>query len=163
MDTGRIMRPRSRQREYAFVINDVARMLRTYADHRARQLGMTLAQWAVLARLEFNEGLKQSELAEMLDLQPITLTRLVDRLCANGLIERRPDMGDRRVKRLHLTAQARPLMDRLADLGDDLMGTVLEGYDAKTIERMITELAGVKENLKTAIANKPAAKPAAAA
>ena len=157
------MRPRSRQREYAFVINDVARMLRTYADHRARQLGMTRAQWAVLARLEFNEGLKQSELAEMLDLQPITLTRLVDRLCANGLIERRPDMGDRRVKRLHLTAQARPLMDRLADLGDDLMGTVLEGYDAKTIERMITELAGVKENLKTAIANKPAAKPAAAA
>jgi MarR family transcriptional regulator for hemolysin len=138
-------------------------MLRTYADHRARQLGMTRAQWAVLARLEFNEGLKQSELAEMLDLQPITLTRLVDRLCANGLIERRPDMGDRRVKRLHLTAQARPLMDRLADLGDDLMGTVLEGYDAKTIERMITELAGVKENLKTAIANKPAAKPAAAA
>jgi len=157
------MRTRSRQREYAFVINDVARMLRTYADHRARQLGMTRAQWAVLARLEFNEGLKQSELAEMLDLQPITLTRLVDRLCANGLIERRPDMGDRRVKRLHLTAQARPLMDRLADLGDDLMGTVLEGYDAKTIERMITELAGVKENLKTAIANKPAAKPAAAA
>jgi len=138
-------------------------MLRTYADHRARQLGMTRAQWAVLARLEFNEGLKQSELAEMLDLQPITLTRLVDRLCASGLIERRPDMGDRRVKRLHLTAQARPLMDRLADLGDDLMGTVLEGYDAKTIERMITELAGVKENLKTAIANKPAAKPAAAA
>src|SRR5207249_3274829 len=103
-----------------------------------------------------------SELAEMLDLQPITLTRLVDRLCANGLIERRPDMADRRVKRLYLTAQARPLMDRLADLGHDLMGTVLEGFDGKTIERMIVELGGVKENLKTAIANRPA-KPAAAA
>ena len=157
------MLPRSLNREFAFSLNDVARMLRTYADHRARQLGMTRAQWAVLARLEFNEGLKQTELAEMLDLQPITLTRLVDRLCANGLIERRPDLGDRRVKRLYLTEQSRPLMDRLADLGDDLMGTVLEGYDAKTIERMITELAGVKENLKTAIANKTAAKPAAAA
>jgi len=142
-------------------------MLRTYADQRARQLGMTRAQWAVLARLEYNEGLKQSELAEMLDLQPITLTRLVDRLCANGLIERRADLGDRRVKRLYLTAQARPLMDRLADLGQDLMGTVLEGFDVKTIERMIAELAGVKENLKVAIASKasgkPAAKPAAAA
>src|SRR5581483_5122605 len=156
------MRPRNPRREFAFVLNDVARLLRTYADQRARQLGMTRAQWAVLARLEYNEGLKQSELAEMLDLQPITLTRLVDRLCANGLIERRPDMGDRRVKRLFLTAQARPVMDRLADLGHDLMGTVLEGFDGKTIERMIGELAGVKENLKTAIANKTAAKPVAA-
>jgi len=161
------MRPRSQKREFAFVLNDVARLLRTYADQRARQFGMTRAQWAVLARLEHNEGLKQSELAEMLDLQPITLTRLVDRLCANGLIERRADLDDRRVKRLYLTPQARPLMDRLADLGDDLMGTVLEGYDAKTIERITAALGGVKENLKAAIANKasskPAAKPAAAA
>lgn len=155
------MRPRNPRREFAFTLNDVARLLRTYADQRARQLGMTRAQWAVLARLEYNEGLKQSELAEMLDLQPITLTRLVDRLCANGLIERRADMGDRRVKRLYLTAQARPLMDRLADLGNDLMGTVLEGFDGKTIERMIIELGGVKENLKTAIANRPAKSAAA--
>jgi len=155
------MRPRNPRREFAFALNDVARMLRTYADQRARQLGMTRAQWAVLARLEYNEGLKQSELAEMLDLQPITLTRLVDRLCANGLIERRADMADRRVKRLYLTPRARPLMDRLADLGNDLMGTVLEGFDGKTIERMIVELGGVKENLKTAIANKPAKSAAA--
>jgi MarR family transcriptional regulator for hemolysin len=155
------MRPRSPQREFAFTINDVARLLRTYADQRARQFGMTRAQWAVLARLEHNEGLKQSELAEMLDLQPITLTRLVDRLCASGLIERRADPGDRRVKRLYLTPQARPLMDRLAELGHDLMGTVLEGFDVKTIERMIGELARTKENLKTAIANRSAGKPAA--
>jgi MarR family transcriptional regulator for hemolysin len=155
------MRPRSPQREFAFTINDVARLLRTYADQRARQFGMTRAQWAVLARLEHNEGLKQSELAEMLDLQPITLTRLVDRLCGSGLIERRADPGDRRVKRLYLTPQARPLMDRLAELGHDLMGTVLEGFDVKTIERMIGELARTKENLKTAIANRAAGKPAA--
>ena len=161
------MRPRSPQREFAFTLNDVARLLRTYADQRARQLGMTRAQWAVLARLEANEGLKQSELAEILDLQPITLTRLVDRLCANGLIERRADPDDRRVKRLYLTAQARPLMDRLADLGQDLMGAVLEGLDTKTVERVIRELSQVKENLKSAIASRisdrPAAKAAAAA
>jgi MarR family transcriptional regulator for hemolysin len=158
-----LMRPRSPQREFAFVLNDVARMLRTYADQRARQFGMTRAQWAVLARLEHNEGLKQSELAEMLDLQPITLTRLVDRLCANGLIERRADPDDRRVKRLYLTEQARPLMDRLADLGQDLMGSVLGGLDIKTIERMIGELGQVKDNLKTAIANKASDKSAAKA
>jgi MarR family transcriptional regulator for hemolysin len=154
------MRPRNPRREFAFTLNDVARLLRTYADQRARQFGMTRAQWAVLARLESNEGLKQSELAEMLDLQPITLTRLVDRLCANGLIERRADPEDRRVKRLHLTAAARPLMDRLAELGQDMMGTVLEGFDAATIERMIGELARAKDNLKSAIAKKPVEKPA---
>jgi MarR family transcriptional regulator for hemolysin len=161
------MRPRNHRREFAFVLNDVARLLRTYADQRARRFGTTRAQWAVLARLEYNEGLKQSELAEMLDLQPITLTRLVDRLCTSGLIERRADPGDRRVKRLYLMPQARPLMDRLAELGHDLMGSVLEGFDAKAIERMIVELAHVKENLKTAIAknasDRPAVKTAAAA
>lgn len=157
------MRPRNPRREFAFLISDVARLLRTHADQRARAFGMTRAQWAVLARLESNEGLKQSELAEMLDLQPITLTRLVDRLCASGLIERRADASDRRVKRLYLTAQARPLMDRLAALGQDMMESVLEGFDVPAIERMITELSRTKENLKAAIARKPAVKPAAAA
>src|SRR5208282_2062369 len=108
------MLPRSLPREFAFSLNDVARMLRTYADHKARQFGMTRAQWAVLVRLDRFEGLKQTELAEMLDLQPITLTRLLDRLCDSGLIERRSDPNDRRAKRLFLTAAARPLLERLA-------------------------------------------------
>jgi MarR family transcriptional regulator for hemolysin len=154
------MRPRNPRREFAFLISDVARLLRNHADQRARQFGMTRAQWAVLARLESNEGLKQSELADMLDLQPITLTRLADRLCANGLIERRVDPDDRRAKRLYLTPAARPLMDRLAELGQDMMKTVLEGFDLATIERMILELSQAKENLKGAIANKITGKPA---
>src|ERR1044072_6812626 len=153
------MRPRNPRREFAFVLNDVARLLRTYADQRARRLGITRAQWAVMARLEHNEGLKQSELAEMLDLQPITLTRLVDRLCANGLIERPADPDDPHAKRLSLTAQARPLMDPLAELGQDMMKTVLEGFDLATVERMILELSHTKENLKGAIAGKPDEKP----
>jgi len=157
------MRKRNPRREFAFLVNDVARMLRTYADQRARQFGMTRAQWAVLARLEHHEGLKQSELAEMLDLQPITLTRLVDRLCASGLIERRADPSDRRAKRLYLTPAARPLMDQLAELGQDMMGHVLDGFDLATVERMILELSLAKDNLKSAIARKPAEKAAAAA
>src|SRR6476619_2794810 len=155
------MRPRNPRREFAFVLNDVARMLRTYAYQRARRLGITRAQWAVMARLEQSGGLKQSELAELLDLQPITLTRLVDRLCANGMVERRSDPNDRRAKRLHLTPLARPLMDRLAELGQDLMGTVLEGFDAADVERMIGELSRTKENLKNAIAKRPAQRAAA--
>src|SRR5215472_1808136 len=116
-----------KNRELAFVINDVARLLRTYADHRAAQFGMTRAKWAVLARLDRFEGLKQTELAEMLDLQPISLTRLLDRLCANGLIERRPDPNDRRANRLYLKPAARPLLERLGGLGEELMATALAG------------------------------------
>src|SRR5260370_6872306 len=115
------------EREVAFNINDVAGLLRTYADQRARDLGMTRGQWAVLARVERSEGLKQCELADTLDLQPITLTRLIDRLCDGGLIERRSDPDDRRAKRLYLTPAARPVLDGLTRLGQDIMPTVLPG------------------------------------
>src|SRR6476660_10403164 len=112
---------RSQNREILFTISDVGRLLRTYADQKARRYGMTRAQWAVLLRLERREGLKQSDLAEDLDIQPITLTRLVDRLCDNGLIERRPDPNDRRAKRLYLTPAARALLEQLAGLGQEMM------------------------------------------
>jgi CRP-like cAMP-binding protein len=84
------------KREFGFTIMDVARLLKTYADQRARKFGISRAQWAVLNRIDRHEGLKQSELADLLDLQPISLTRLLDRLADNGLIERRADPNDRR-------------------------------------------------------------------
>jgi MarR family transcriptional regulator for hemolysin len=140
------------KREFAFTIMDVARLMKTYADQRARQFGTSRAQWAVLIRIERNEGLKQSELAEMLDLQPITLTRLLDRLSDNGLIERRADPNDRRANRLYLKPAAKPLLDRLAELGTDLMETVLEGLSQASIERTLKELTMVKDNLRSVIA-----------
>lgn len=133
------------------MLNDVARMLRTYADHRAAQFGITRAQWVVLARLDRSEGLKQSELAEILELQPISLTRLLDKLSNSGLIERRADPLDRRAKRLFLTPAARPLLEKLGELGEDLMGTALAGVDTDSVERMIAQLGVVKENLRQAI------------
>jgi MarR family transcriptional regulator for hemolysin len=148
------MLPRSLHREFAFSLNDVARMLKTYADFKAGQFGITRAQWVVLVRLDRFEGIKQSELAEMLDLQPITLTRLLDRLCDNGLIERRADPSDRRAKRLYLTPAARPMLERLGDLGDELMGTALAGVQREAIEKMVAQLAIVKENLRQAIQHK---------
>ena len=151
------MLPHSLNREFAFTINDVARMLKTYADHRAAQFGITRAQWAVLARLDRFEGLKQSELADMLDLQPISLTRLLDRLCGCGLIERRSDPGDRRAKRLFLTPTARPLLERLGDLGEDMMTNALAGLEASNVEQMVAQLAIVKENLRHAIQQRTAA------
>jgi MarR family transcriptional regulator for hemolysin len=142
------------EREIAFNISDVARLLRTYADQRAREFGMTRAQWAVLARVERAEGLKQCELADTLDLQPITLTRLIDRLCDSGLLERRSDPDDRRAKRLYLTPAARPVLDGLARLGKDMMTTVLAGIDPAAAERLHANLLNLKTNLRGAIANR---------
>src|SRR5690349_9609938 len=153
------MAPTRNNKELAFAINDVARLLRTYADHKAASFGMTRAKWAVLARLDRFEGLKQNELAEMLDLQPITLTRLLDGLAENGLIERRPDPNDRRAKRLYLTPAARPLLDRLSDLGETLMETALAGLDQAEIARLLANLSTVKENLRQAIQRKAATHP----
>jgi len=151
------MLPRSLNREFAFTVNDVGRMLRTYADHKAGQFGITRAQWAVLARLDRFEGLKQSELAEMLDLQPITLTRLLDRLSDSGLIERRSDPNDRRAKRLFLTAAARPLLERLGELGEEMMATALAGVSRESVEQIVAQLAVMKENLRQAIQQRTAA------
>lgn len=141
------------ERELAFTISDVARLLRTFADQRARDFGMTRAQWAVLARVQSSQGLKQIELADTLDLQPITLTRLIDRLCDSGLIERRSDPDDRRVKRLYLTPAAHPVLEGLSRLGQDMMATVLEGIEPAAVEELLTRLLTLKNNLRNAIAD----------
>jgi MarR family transcriptional regulator for hemolysin len=133
------------------MLHDVARLLRTYADHKAAQFGMTRAQWAVLVRVDRSEGLNQSELAELLDLQPITLTRLLDKLCDSALIERRPDPADRRAKRLFLTPAAHPLLKQLGTLGEETMADALVGVDSDSLQQMVSELAVVKENLRRLI------------
>lgn len=148
----------NRKKDLAFVINDVARMMRTVADQKVGRFGMTRAKWAVLARLERFEGLKQAELAEMLDLQPISLTQLLDGLCENGLIERRPDPEDRRAKRLFLTPDARPLLERLGALGEELMDDALAGIDASQVATLLADLDLVKENLRRALQKKDAEK-----
>jgi MarR family transcriptional regulator for hemolysin len=146
----------SLNKEFAFTLMDAARLLRTYADQKAAQFGITRAQWVVLSRLDRQEGLKQSEFAEILDLQPISLTRLLDRLCDNGLIERRADPNDRRAKRLYLRPAARPLLEQLNELGEELMTNALVGIARDNVERMVEELAIVKENLRQAIQQRAA-------
>ncbi len=135
-------------RELGFALHDVARLLRTYSDQRARELGTTRAQWAVLSRLQRCEGAKQSELAEALDLAPITLGRLIDKLTAAGLVERRDDATDRRANRLYLTEKAAPALRDLGALAEDVMGRALAGVDELTIRAMHDGLMTIKANLK---------------
>jgi MarR family transcriptional regulator, transcriptional regulator for hemolysin len=136
-------------RELAFALSDAARLLRTYSDQRARELNTTRAQWAVLVRLQRCEGFKQSELAEALDLAPITLGRLVDKLTSAGLVERRDDATDRRAHRLYLTAKAAPMLRELGALAEDVMARALSGLDRKAISDLHQGLSAIKANLKS--------------
>ena len=94
------------QRDLLFLLHDVGRLLRVDADKRARAHGMTRAQWGILLWLERQPGISQKELAELLEVEPISVARLVDRLEARGMVERRPDPKDRRIWRLHLCPPA---------------------------------------------------------
>ena len=138
---------------FLFALGEVQRLVRAYADRQAARYGITRAQWAVLAKVERFEGLKQSELADQLEMQPITLTRLIDRLCDNGWIERRSDDSDRRVNRLYLRKAARPLLGKLAGLKSELTATALEGISASDANRLLAQLETIKENVRNAIAD----------
>ena len=142
------MTPFTRARELAFTLHDVARMLRTYADQRAREVHMTRAQWAVLVKLQRAQGVKQCELADSLEIAPITLARLVDKLTASGLVERRDDATDRRANRLFLTADAAPTLQKLGDLGEAVMARALAGLDEAAIAGLTAGLQRIKTNLK---------------
>ena len=140
---------------FLFTLGEVTRMVRAWADREAARYGITRAQWAVLAKVERAEGMKQSELAEQMEMQPITLTRLIDKLCDNGWIERRGDDNDRRVNRLYLKKAARPLLGKLAGLRSELTTTALEGINPADAHRMLAQLDTIRENVRNAIQNPP--------
>ena len=136
---------------FLFSLGELSRLVRAYADRQAARYGITRAQWAVLAKVERSEGMKQSELAELMEMQPITLTRLIDKLCDNDWIERRGDENDRRVNRLYLKKAARPLLSKLAGLRSELTATALEGISPQDAHRMLTQLEKIKDNVRSAI------------
>jgi DNA-binding MarR family transcriptional regulator len=138
---------------FLFTLGELQRLVRAYADKEAARFGITRAQWAVLAKVERSEGMKQSELAEQMEMQPITLTRLVDKLCDNGWIERRGDETDRRVNRLYLRKAGRQLLGKLSGLRSELTATAIEGINAADAHRLLGQLEQIKENVRNAIQN----------
>ena len=134
------------------LVNDVSRLLRRRIDQKAQAVGLTSAQWRVLSavfRAELNneEPLHQATLAEMMDMEPITLSRQIDRMETAGLIERRPDPVDRRVKRLFLTEAARPLVDKFRSVATSCYGDVLTGISDQEIEQLVDILTRIRANL----------------
>jgi MarR family transcriptional regulator for hemolysin len=125
-----------------------SRLLRNYIDHRAKVRGTTRAQWIVLFRLRQQEGLSQVDLADVLELQPISLVRLLDRLVEHGLLERRHDPKDRRANRLFLTASGRQLVDDLDSLRDDIASDVLQDLSDDAIKTSLAALRDIKDRIK---------------
>ncbi len=135
------------QNELLFLLHDVARLLRVDADKRARSHGMTRAQWAILIRLERQPGLSQKELAELLEVEPITVARLIDRLEGAGMVERRPDPRDRRIWRLHLRPAAIPMLGEIAHQRDEIIRMLSPGIDRATLDAVTDALETMKANL----------------
>lgn len=144
-------RSRSIDNDFLFALFEVQRLLRLYADKQASRYGLTRAQWAVLAKLERTEGLKQADVAELMEMQPITLTRLIDKLCKAGLIERRGDETDRRVNRLYLTKTARPMLVKLAALRGEITRAALADISVPDAHRLVEQLETVKDNVRNAL------------
>lgn len=141
-----------------FLLHDVARLTRVEADRRARLHGMTRAQWALLLRLEQNPGLSQKEVADLLEVEPISLGRLVDRMEAAGLVERRADEQDRRIWRLHLRPAATAQLAEIARQRIVLGNIISAGVTPATRAAMIEGLRQMKTNLQQAepVHNPPA-------
>ena len=135
------------RRDLLFLLNDVARLLRIEADCRARAHGMTRAQWSILLWLERHSGLSQKELADLLEVEPISVARLVDRLEARGMVERRADPGDRRIWRLHLRPEAEPVLADIAQARHEMLEIMAGGLDPASREAVVSSLLGIKTAL----------------
>lgn len=133
-----------------FEIAETAHTLRRAFDRRAATLGVTRAQWKVLFRVSRTPGLRQVDLAEQLDVEPITLCRIVDRLEDAGLVERRRDPEDRRAWRLEVTAKAVPLIEQLRLLGDEMMAVAFAGIPEADLETVRSTLERMRANVAAA-------------
>ena len=134
-------------RNVGFLLHDVSRLLRKRFDGRAQALGLTRAQWRVLVHLAPRQGINQSALAEILELDNVTLGRHVDRLESTGWLKRHPDPGDRRAWCLWLTAKAQPILDRMEALATKTQAEALAGVSQADKQHLMSILMAIKQNL----------------
>ena len=132
---------------FGFLVTDVTRLMRKHFDRRAVRFNMTRAQWRALKRISYSEGMRQADLAEQLEMEPIAVGRVIDRLENSGFVERRADPGDRRAWRLFLTARTHDIIADMERIADELFRQSQRGIPAAEIKTMISVLARMKENL----------------
>jgi MarR family transcriptional regulator for hemolysin len=152
-------------RTFGFLVHDVSRLVKRRFERRARQIGMpiTRRQAAVVLHIASNEGVSQAEVATWLDIEPIALVRMLDKLHEEGLVERRSHPTDRRVRTLWLTPAARPVVERILEINLAIREEAFAGLAAGTRDALIAGLGAVKDNLvlqEEAVADDRAAPPA---
>ena len=148
--------PKALNRNIMLLLYDAARLIRKDFDRRAKLVGLTTrAQYAVLAHLAYNEGINQNALADILDIEPITLARQLDRLEEAGMVERRPDPNDRRARTLYLTDGAWPMLDQIRLLGEQTREKAMKNLDADAQEKLIDLLIHIRNNLSDKPADPP--------
>jgi MarR family transcriptional regulator for hemolysin len=151
-------------RNFGFLVHDVSRLIKRRFDRQARQTGLpiTRRQAAVVLYIARNEGVSQAEVATWLDLEPIALVRILDKLSEEGLVERRAHPTDRRVRTLWLTPTARPVIERILTINQAIREEAFAGMQAHARDTLITILDGIKDNLalQEEAADRPAAPPA---
>jgi MarR family transcriptional regulator for hemolysin len=128
-------------------VHDVARLARVIIDKRARMHDMTRAQWVMMLWLERKPGITQKELSDVLEVEPITVARLVDRLEQRGMVERRADPADRRIWRLHLLPEALPLLSEIKEERAEIAALIVEGIDQPTLDAMLQGLRAMRATL----------------
>jgi MarR family transcriptional regulator for hemolysin len=136
--------PHGLEKDPLFLLYDVARLMRTRADQRARRLGMTRAQWVILAWLELEPGLSQNELAALVEVEPITVARLIDRLEAGGFVERRADPKDRRIRRLHLLPAVAPVLKEIRAYRAELSASITSAVGEERLKQLTSSLVDLK-------------------
>ncbi|HEY6940165.1 MarR family winged helix-turn-helix transcriptional regulator [Dokdonella sp.] len=132
---------------FAYLLHDVTRLMRKHFDRRATRLELTRAQWRALKVIRRHEGLSQTELADYLDMEPIPVGRVVDRLEKTGFVERRADPADRRRWRLHLTSKAHAIVDEMEVIGAGLREDALRGVTRADFDALVRVLGQLKDNL----------------
>jgi len=130
-----------------YMLHDATRQLRKHFDRRATRLELTRAQWRALKATSRQEGLSQTELAEYLDMEPIPVGRVIDRLEKTGFVERRSDPADRRRWRLYLTPKAHAVVDEMEDIATGLREDALRGVERDDLDALMRVLGQIKENL----------------
>ena len=132
---------------FGYLLNDVTLLFRKHFDRRAVRFGLTRAQWRAIKMLHHREDLRQNELAEFLEMEPIAVGRVIDRLQAAGFVERRADPKDRRAWRLYLTAQAREVMTGMQEISRGLRRDATAGISSEELEQALAVMGRMKDNL----------------
>jgi MarR family transcriptional regulator for hemolysin len=132
---------------FGSLVRDVSKLVRKCFEQKSANHGLTQAQWMAINHLIYNEGINQKTLAEMMEIEPITLTGLIDRLEHAGWVERRHDASDRRVRLLYLTKQAHPILEQMNEIKMQVREKAFVGISPKEQQKIMKILRNVRDNL----------------